>query len=81
MQIHTQTIIITNMHSQSLDATHDEPAAASRTAWRFKYEQRRRNPPKEEDVKLPLTIINYKCKFHALLYFEEEEHVRLLNDR
>ena len=81
MQLHTQTIIITNIHSQSSDATHDEPAAASRRAWRFKYEQRRRNPPKEEDVKLPLTFTDYKCKFHALLYFEEEEHVRLLNDR
>ena len=80
MQLHTQ-IIITIIHSQSSDATHDGVAAASRTAWRFKYDQRRKNPPKEKDVKLPLTFINYKHKFHALLYYEEEEHVRLLNDR
>ena len=60
---------------------HDGAAATSRTAWRLKYEQRRKKPPKEEDVKLPLTFVNYKCKFHALLYYEEEEHMRLLKDR
>ena len=70
------------MHLQSLsDTRSDEVSSTSRTAWRLKYEERRKNPPKEEDVKLPLTFINYKRKFHALLYYEEEEHVRALKDR
>ena len=33
------------------------------------------------DAKLPLTPDNYRRKFLALLEFEEEEHVRLLEEK
>jgi len=53
----------------------------SRKAWRLKYELRRKTPPKKEDVELPLTMQTYRRKFHALLYYEEEEHIQVLKDR
>jgi len=53
----------------------------SRKTWRFKYELRRKSPPKKEDAKLPLTRQTYQRKFHALLYYEEEEHIQVLKDR
>ena len=42
------------------------------------YEERKSNPPPQSDAKLPLTLDNYRRKFKALLYYEEEEHVSLL---
>ena len=42
------------------------------------YEERKSNPPPQSDAKLPLTLDNYRRKFKALLYCEEEEHVSLL---
>ena len=41
-------------------------------------------PEAELDGKLlnePLTRENYVDKFHTLLYYEEHEHVRVLEDR
>ena len=34
-----------------------------------------------EDLIEPLTITNYKKKFHRLLCWEEKEHITLLHDR
>jgi len=53
----------------------------SRKRWRHKYELRIKAPPPKEDAKLPLTRQTYRCKFHALLYYEEEEHMQVLKDR
>ena len=42
------------------------------------YEDRKLNPPPLTDAQLQLTLKNYRRKFKALLYYEEEEHVSLL---
>ena len=42
------------------------------------YRERKRRPPCTEDTKLSVTVKNYRKKYKALLFYEEEEHVRLL---
>ena len=42
------------------------------------YEERKFNPPPVSDTELHVSPDNYRRKFKALLYYEEEEHVTLL---
>ena len=42
------------------------------------YLERQKHPPPEEDMMLPVTLENYRQKYRALLYYEEEEHVEVL---
>ena len=42
------------------------------------YWERQKHPPPEEDMMLPVTLENYRRKYRALLYYEEEEHVEVL---
>ena len=44
-----------------------------------KYESSRA-PPKE-DMKLSVNLKNYRQKFKALLFYEEEEHVKILHEK
>ena len=45
------------------------------------YQERKRRPPCLEDTKLPVTVENYRKKYNALLFYEEEEHVHLLANK
>ena len=45
------------------------------------YQERKRRPPCLKDTKLPVTVENYRKKYNALLFYEEEEHVRLLANK
>ena len=42
------------------------------------YLRRQRNPPPAQDMILPVHLRTYRRKFKALLYYEEEEHIEVL---
>ena len=42
------------------------------------YKNRQRNPPPFEHMMLPVQLKYYKQKYRAMLYYEEEEHVQVL---
>jgi len=75
------SILLCHLQSTTGKITGGESGLMSRKTWRLKYELRRKTPPKKEDTKLPLTRQTYRHKFHALLYYEEEEHMQVLRDR
>ena len=54
---------------------------APTTVTKSTYQERKRRPPSLEDTKLPVTIENYRKKYNALLFYEEEEHVHLLANK
>ena len=42
------------------------------------YLRRQKNPPPAQDMILPIHLRTYRRKFKALLYYEEEEHIEVL---
>ena len=54
---------------------------APTTITKSTYQERKSCPPCLEDTKLPVTVENYRKKYNALLFYEEEEHVRLLANK
>uniref|UniRef100_A0A1X7UNX9 RNB domain-containing protein n=1 Tax=Amphimedon queenslandica TaxID=400682 RepID=A0A1X7UNX9_AMPQE len=69
---------------QSRDFTHDrsiEPACKGADKVESLYKERMANPPTRDDMKLPITLDNYKSKFTALLYYEELERIHLLRQK
>ena len=54
---------------------------APTTVTKSTYQKRKRRPPCLEDTKLPVTVENYRKKYNALLFYEEEEHVHLLANK
>ena len=45
------------------------------------YLERQKHCPSKGDMMLPVTLENYRQKYRALLYYEEEEHVEVLKKR
>ena len=57
------------------------PQAAATPQSTESYLNRQKNPPSPNDMFLPVNLENYRQKYKALLYYEEEEHVEVLKKK